>query len=170
VAHAARRIGRRSVHGAGIPLLDLALWLADHPEPTRVTAHMERARGATAVEEAMLVHLECGSHLSISLDLNSAYVGEDDRWWVETTSTRGSTRLAPLRVVKELSGRPVDVSPTGAAARESAFVQSYRAELAHFLSVINGDSKYEAPTDQVVLHKIAEAIYKAADEEKEIRL
>jgi predicted dehydrogenase len=73
-------------------------------------------------------------------------------------------------VVKELSGRPVDVSPTGAAARESAFVQSYRAELAHFLSVINGDSKYEAPTDQVVLHKIAEAIYKAADEEKEIRL
>ena len=154
----------------GIPLLDLALWLADHPEPTRVTAHMERARGATAVEDAMLVHLECGSHLSISLDLNSAYVGEDDRWWFETISTRGSTRLAPLRVVKELSGRPVDVSPTGAAARESAFVQSYRAELAHFLSVINGDSKYEAPTDQVVLHKIAEAIYKAADEEKEIRL
>ena len=154
----------------GIPLLDLALWLADHPEPTRVTAHMERARGATAVEEAMLVHLECGSHLSISLDLNSAYVGEDDRWWFETISTRGSTRLAPLRVVKELSGRPVDVSPTGAAARESAFVQSYRAELAHFLSVINGDSKYEPPTDQVVLHRIAEAIYKAADEEKEIRL
>ena len=154
----------------GFPLLDLALWLADHPEPTRVTAHMERARGATAVEDAMLVHLECGSHLSISLDLNSAYVGEDDRWWFETISTRGSTRLAPLRVVKELSGRPVDVSPTGAAARESAFVQSYRAELAHFLSVINGDSKYEAPTDQVVLHKIAEAIYKAADEEKEIRL
>ncbi|HWE42847.1 MAG TPA: Gfo/Idh/MocA family oxidoreductase [Gemmatimonadaceae bacterium] len=154
----------------GIPLLDLALWLADHPEPTRVTAHMERARGATAVEDAMLVHLECGSHLSISLDLNSAYVGEDDRWWFETISTRGSTRLAPLRVVKELSGRPVDVSPTGAAARESAFVQSYRAELAHFLSVINGDSKYEAPTDQVVLHRIAEAIYKAADEEKEIRL
>jgi predicted dehydrogenase len=154
----------------GFPLLDLALWLADHPEPTRVTAHMERARGATAVEDAMLVHLECGSHLSISLDLNSAYVGEDDRWWFETISTRGSTRLAPLRVVKELSGRPVDISPTGAAARESAFVQSYRAELAHFLSVVNGDSKYEAPTDQVVLHKIAEAIYKAADEEKEIRL
>jgi len=154
----------------GIPLLDLALWLADHPEPTRVTVHMERARGATAVEDAMLVHLECGSHLSISLDLNSAYVGEDDRWWFETISTRGSTRLAPLRVVKELSGRPVDISPTGAAARESAFVQSYRAELAHFVSVISGDSKYEPPTDQVVLHKIAEAIYKAADEEKEIRL
>ena len=154
----------------GIPLLDLALWLADHPEPTRVTAHMDRGRGAQAVEDAMLVHLECGNSLSISLDLNWSYVGEDDRWWFETVSTRGSTRLAPLRVVKELNGRPVDVSPTGAAARESAFVQSYRAELAHFLAVITGEAKYEAPTDQVVLHKIAEAVYKAADEGKEIRL
>ena len=154
----------------GIPLLDLALWLADHPEPTRVSAHMDRARGTTSVEDAMLVHIECGPSLSISLDLNWGYVGEEDRWWFETISTRGSTRLAPLRVVKELNGRPVDVSPTGAAARESAFVQSYRAELAHFLSVIKGESKYEPPTDQVVLHKVVEAIYKAADEEKEIRL
>ena len=154
----------------GIPLLDLALWLADHPEPTRVTAHMDRGRGVTAVEDAMLVHLECGPNLSISLDLNWGYVGEADRWWFETISTRGSTRLAPLRVVKELNGRPVDVSPTGAAARESAFVQSYRAELAHFLSVVNGESKYEPPTDQVVLHKVTEAIYKSADEEKEFRL
>jgi len=154
----------------GIPLLDLALWLADYPDPTRVTAHMDRPRGAQAVEDAMLVHIECGANLSLSLDLNWAYVGEEDRWWFETISTRGSTRLAPLRVVKELNGRPVDVSPTGAAARESAFVQSYRAELAHFLAIVNGDAKYEAPTDQVVLHRIAEAVYKAADEGKEIRL
>ena len=154
----------------GIPLLDLALWLADFPDPTRVTAHMDRPRGAQAVEDAMLVHIECGSNLSISLDLNWAYVGEEDRWWFETISTRGSTRLAPLRVVKELNGRPVDVSPTGAAARESAFVQSYRAELAHFLAIVNGEAKYEAPADQVVLHRIAEAVYKAADEGKEIRL
>ena len=29
-----------------------------------------------------------------------------------------------------VNGKPVDVSPMGAAARESAFIQSYRAELA----------------------------------------
>src|SRR5215210_371095 len=33
----------------GYPLLDLALWLADFPAPVRVTAHMERGRGAAAV-------------------------------------------------------------------------------------------------------------------------
>lgn len=154
----------------GVPLLDLALWLADFPEAERVVAHMDRAVGKNAVEDAMLVQLTCAGGISFNFDVMSDYVGEEERWWFETISTRGSARLAPLRVVKELHGRPTDVSPRGAAARESAFIQSYRAELAHFLAVLAGDAEYEPPTDQVTLHRIVEAIYKSADEEKEIRL
>ena len=154
----------------GLPLLDLALWLADFPEAERVVAHMDRAVGKNAVEDAMLVQLSCAGGISFNFDVMSDYIGEEERWWFETISTRGSARLAPLRVVKELHGRPTDVSPRGAAARESAFIQSYRAELAHFLAVLGGDAEYEAPTDQVTLHRIVEAIYRSADEGKEIRL
>ena len=154
----------------GLPLLDLAFWLLDSPVPERVSVHMERGRGAKAVEDAMLVQVACAGGLSLSFDVTWSYVGEEERWWFEVLSARGSARLAPLRVVKELNGRPVDVSPRGAAARESAFLQSYRAELAHFLSVVRGESAYEPPTDQVVLHRVLEAIYKAADEGREIRL
>jgi predicted dehydrogenase len=53
--------------------------------------------------------------------------------------------------------------------RESPFLQSYRAEIAHFLAVIRGEAAYEPPTDQVAVQKIMEAIYKAADDSKEIR-
>ena len=154
----------------GVPLLDLALWLSDFPEAERVVAHMDRGVGKNAVEEAMLVQLTCAGGVSFNFDVMSNYVGEEERWWFESLSTRGSARLAPLRVVKELHGRPTDVSPRGAAARESAFIQSYRAELAHFLAVLGGDAEYEPPTDQVTLHRVVEAIYKSADEEKEIRL
>jgi predicted dehydrogenase len=154
----------------GLPLLDLALWLADFPEPERVVAHMERGSGKNAVEETMLVQLHLASGAAFNVDVSGAYVGAEERWWFETLSARGSTRLAPLRVVKELHGRPTDVSPRGAAARESAFIQSYRAELAHFVSVVAGETEYEAPSDQIKLHKIVEAIYKSADEGKEIRL
>jgi predicted dehydrogenase len=154
----------------GLPLLDLALWLADFPEAERVLAHMDRATGKNAVEDGMLVQLTCAGGVSFNFDVMSSYVGEEERWWFETISTRGSARLAPLRVVKELHGRPTDVSPRGAAARESAFIQSYRAELAHFLAVLAGDAEYEPPADQLTLHRIVEAIYKSADEEKEIRL
>ena len=153
----------------GLPLLDLALWLADHPAPVRVTAHMERPRGDRSVEEAMIAQLECAAGMSFVFDVSTTYVGEEERWWFEVIATRGSARLAPLRVIKELNGRPTDVSPTGAAGRESAFIQSYRAELAHFLAVIRGTTEYEPPTDQVVLHRVLEAIYRAAEEGKEIR-
>ena len=117
----------------------------------------------------MLVQLYCPGTV-FNFDVSGTYVGAEERWWFETLSTRGSTRLAPLRVVKELHGRPTDVSPRGAAARESAFIQSYRAELAHFVSVLAGETEYEAPTDQVTLHRTVEAIYRSADEGKEIRL
>jgi predicted dehydrogenase len=73
-------------------------------------------------------------------------------------------------VVKELNGRAVDVSPGGAAARDSVFLQSYRAELAHFVAVLRGETPYEAPADQVTVARVLEAIYKAADDRKEIRL
>lgn len=154
----------------GFPLLDLALWLADYPQATRVWAHMDRAGGASAVEDSALVTVACAGGIAFTIDLSWSYVGEEERWWFEALSSRGSARLAPLRVVKELNGRPVDVSPMGAAARESAFIQSYRAELAHFVSVLRGESEYEPPADQVALHRILEAAYRSAEEGKEIRL
>ena len=72
--------------------------------------------------------------------------------------------------MKDLNGKPTDVSLTGAAARESVFLQSYRAELAHFIALLTGAAEYEPPTDQLKLHKIIEAIYRSADEGVEIKL
>ncbi len=154
----------------GFPLLDLTMWVADFPAPTRVVAHMERQRGANTVEDSMVVHLECAGGLVFVFDVNWSYIGEEDRWWFEVIGTRGSARLAPLRVVKELNGRPMDVTPTGAATRESAFIQSYRAELAHFVAVLREEAGYEPPADQVIVHRIAEAIYRSAEDGKEVRL
>jgi predicted dehydrogenase len=154
----------------GLPLLDLAEWIAEFPEPARVVATMERGRGANSVEDSMFVLLECAGGLTITIDVNSNYVGDDDRWWFEVLGTRGGARLAPLRIVKELNGEPVDVSPRGAAQRESAFIQSYRAELAHFISVLRKETPYEPPDDQLLVYREFEAIYRAAEEGKEVRL
>ena len=154
----------------GYTLLDLALWFADFPNPVRVSAQMERGRGASTVEDSMLVQLECAAGISFSFDVNWCYIGEEDRFWFEVLASRGSGRLAPLRVIKDLNGRAIDVSPSGATAGGSAFYQSYRAQLAHFVAVVRGDVKYEPPADQVVVHQVLEAIYKSAEEGKEIRL
>lgn len=154
----------------GFPLVDLALWLADFPAPVRVSAHMDRAPGRDAVETAMLVQLECADGSAFSFDASWSYVGAEERWWMECLAEHGSARLAPLRVMKELNGRPVHVSHTGAAARESAFTQSYRAQAAHFAAVLRGDAAYEPPADQVVVHRVIEAAYQSAGEGREVRL
>jgi predicted dehydrogenase len=154
----------------GAPLLDLALWLADYPEPVRVTAHMHRGRAAGAVEDSLFAVLECAGGLTIAIDVCWEFVGIEERFWFEVLATRGSAQLAPLRVVKELGGNPVDVTPRGAAARDTPFIQSYRAEDAHFVAVLRGEAPYEEPSDQLILHRVLEAIYRAAEEGKEIRL
>jgi predicted dehydrogenase len=153
----------------GYPLLDLALWLTDFPEPVRVSAQMDAPRPG-AVEDTMLVHLQCAGGISYSFDISWAYVGQEERWWFEVLSTRGSARLAPLRVVKDLNGRPTNVSPSGAAARESAFLQSYRAELAHFVAMLRGEAPYEQAADQLKVMRVVEAIYASAEQGKEITL
>ena len=151
----------------GYPLLDLALWLADFPEPVRVSAHMDSTTGGS-VEDMMVVNLECAKGISFVMDVSWAYVGQEERWWFEVIASRGSARLSPLRVVKELNGRLTNVSPTGAAARESVFLQSYRAEIAHFIAVLSGDAVYEPPKDQLQVMRIMEAVYKSAEEGREI--
>jgi predicted dehydrogenase len=153
----------------GYPLLDLALWLTDFPDTVRVSAQFDRARGAAAVEDGMAVQIEFAGGLLFTADVAWNYVGEEDRWWFETRASRGSARLAPLRVVKLLNGKPTDVSPSGAAARESAFIQSYRAELAHFIALVRGETPYKPPSDQLVVQKLMEAVYKSAEEGREVR-
>lgn len=153
----------------GYPLLDLAMWLTDFSEAVRVSAQFDRARGASAVEDSMAVQIELAGGLLFTADVAWNYVGDGDRWWFETRASRGSARLAPLRVVKLLNGRPTDVSPTGAAARESAFIQSYRAELAHFIALVREETPYKVPSDQLVVQKLVEAVYQSAQEGREIR-
>ena len=162
--------GGGALFDLGLPLIDLALWLADYPPPQRIWAHVDRPLGPYSVEEAALLTLECANGMACTFDLSWSYVGDDDRWWFESISSRGSSRLAPLRVVKEINGKAIDVSPMGAAARESTFIQSYRAELAHFIAVLRDESAYDPPDDQLMLHRILEAAYRSANEKCEVRL
>jgi predicted dehydrogenase len=153
----------------GLPLLDLAGWLLDFPRIERVSAAMERGRGANAVEESAVVFIQCQGGFTVTIDVHANYIGEDQRWWFELVGSQGSARLNPLRLIKEIHGTPVDVSPTGAATKDTAFIQSYRSELAHFVAVAREEATYEPPVDQVRVYKLLDMIYKAADDAKELR-
>ena len=56
--------------------------------------------------------------------------------------------------VKEYIDKGVAEGATRRAERE---ILQKRAELAHFIAVVSGESKYEPPADQVMLHRVLEA-------------
>jgi len=153
----------------GLPMLDLALWIAGTPAVERVSAYLDRVQGKQ-VDEIGAAHLYCADGLSVFCDVSWRHVGEGERTWLDVQGAKGSASISPLRVFKELHGAPVDVTPTGAAGRENPFSASYRSEWAYFLAAVRGEVQVEPPEDQLQLHKVLEAIYRSADEQHDIKL
>ena len=153
----------------GLSILDLGLWLADWPEPLRVSANLV-GEGKGGVEQSGSVLVICAGGLSLFLDVTWRHIGGGERFGLGLRAAKGTAGINPLHVWKELNGVATDVAPTGSTGRENAFTASYRAEWAHFLAAIRGDAKPFAAEEQVILHRVMDAIYKSAGEGKEIAL
>jgi len=147
----------------GLPLLDLGLWLAEGAQPREVLASLHVAEGAS-VEDGGCVLVNCKGGYSISVDVGWRYVGKQERVWFEMVAERGSARALPLAIFKELHGQPVDVTPTGTAARENLIAASYRAQWATFLAAARDEVAPPTLDDQLQLHRIMDAIYRSARE------
>ncbi|MEX0692636.1 MAG: Gfo/Idh/MocA family oxidoreductase [Gemmatimonadales bacterium] len=153
--------GGGALFDLGLPLLDLALWLADCPEDLSVRGIVHRAQD-DAVEDAASVLLTCASGLSVFVDVAWRYVGDQERFWFDVMGEDGSARVHPLRIYKELHGAPVNVTPTGAQGRENLYNASYRAEWASFLAVARGEVAAPDLDQQVLVHRVLEAVYASA--------
>ncbi len=151
----------------GLPMVDLAIWIAGRPEVERVSAHLA---GSGQVDEIGGAMLYCANGVHVFCDVSWRFVGEGERFWLDVQGHKGSASISPFKVFKELHGAPVDVTPTGAAGREHQFTQSYRSEWAYFLAGVRGEVTLVPPEDQVRVHRVLEAIYRSADEQRDIKL
>ena len=147
----------------GLPLLDLGLWLSEGIEPIEVMASFHTAEGAS-VEDGGCALVRCAGGYTIFVDVAWRYVGKQERVWLELLGDRGSARAVPLSVFKEMHGAPVDVTPSGMAARENLIAASYRAEWATFLAVARDEVAAPDLDDQMQLHRTMDAIYRSARE------
>ena len=154
----------------GLTMIDLSLWLAGTLTPARISAVLERPDRKDAVEEAGSAFVVCAEGAALFVDVTWHHVGEGERFGVGIRGTKGSAGINPLHVWKELHGVPTDVTPTGGGSRESQFTAAFRAEWAHFLAAIRGEAKAPDLHEQVVLHRIMDAIYKAAADGRDVSL
>lgn len=153
----------------GLPMLDLALWLTDHPPIRSVTASFAVRSGAE-VEDAGCALVRCDGELSIFVDVSWHHVGREEKFWFELMGVSGSARLPPLAVYKEMHGTPMDVTPTAAAGREDPFTASYRAEWEQFVAAVRGEVPAPTLDDQHALHRVMDVIRRSAAEGRAIEL
>jgi predicted dehydrogenase len=154
----------------GLTMVDLCLWLAGNPVPTRVSANLSKPKGERGVEQSGSAFVVCEGGLAISVDVTWRHIGEQERFGVGLRGSRGTAGINPLHVWKELNGVAQDVSPTGSLSRESAFTASFRAQWAHFLAAVTGEAKVPKLSEHITLLKVIEAIYKSAAEGKDVAL
>ena len=153
----------------GLSILDLGLWLGGNPPPVRVSASLEAGKDR-AVEQSGSSFVVCGNGMSLFLDVTWRHLGEGERFGVGVRGSKGTAAINPLTVWKELHGVPVDVSPMGSGSKENAFTASYRAEWAHFTAALAGEARVPSLTEHVVLHKVVDAIYRSAQEGRDVEL
>ena len=112
----------------------------------------------------------CENGFSVFLDVTWRHIGEGERFGVGVRGSRGTAGINPLHVWKEMHGVPTDVAPTGSIGRENPFTASYRAEWAHFMACTRGEASPPDNKEQVVLHRVIDAIYQSAKEGRDVEL
>jgi predicted dehydrogenase len=153
----------------GLSILDLGLWLGGTPAPVRVSASLDAGKDRS-VEQSGSAFVVCENGMSLFVDVTWRHLGEGERFGVGVRGTKGTAAINPLTVYKELHGVPTDVSPTASGSRENAFTASYRAEWAHFVAAVAREAKVPALQDHIVLHKVVDAIYKSAQDGRDVVL
>ena len=154
----------------GLTMLDLGRWLAGNPVPVRVSATWEKPGRERGVERSGSAFVVCENGASIFFDVTWHHLGEGERFGMGLRAERGAASINPLTVWKELHGVAHDVSPTTSGSRENAYLASHRAEWAHFLAVLRGEAKAPDLAEHVTLHKVIDAIYKSAEDGRDISL
>jgi predicted dehydrogenase len=154
----------------GIQMLDLALWILDHPPAERITAQMHRAPGSE-VEDAAALLLRLEGDRVINLEASWNLLSAKDRQFLHVLGSAGSASLTPLAVYREMSTGLTEVTPQLAPGRENLFTASYRSELQHFVEVVRGDQPPDASArEHVQLLRVVEAAYRSAEERREVVL
>jgi len=154
----------------GLSVLDLGLWLAGNPKPVRVSATLDRHGRERATEQSGSAYVVCEGGASVFVDVTWHHLGEGERFGIGLRGSKGTASINPLKVWKEMHGSPMDMAPTGSVSKENSFTASYRAEWAHFLAAIRGEAKAPSLDEHLTLHRVIDAVYKSADDGRDVQL
>ncbi|MEJ2721896.1 MAG: Gfo/Idh/MocA family oxidoreductase [bacterium] len=152
----------------GLPLMDLAVWIAGLRKPTRATCSVFGKSGRRGVEDSAcaMVHFAGGACLILEVSWN--LLEPKDNSYLEIYGSRGGASLHPLKVHKAMHGHLVNVTPTLDDVRHY-YKESYQAEINHFIECIQKNKRpMTSGKDALSLLKILDAMYESESKGAEV--
>jgi predicted dehydrogenase len=163
-----KKSGGGALLDLGVPVMDLAIWIAGLKKPTRVTCSVFGKKGKAGVEDSAcaLVNFAGGSCLTLGVMWN--LLEPKDQSYLELYGSRGGANLHPLRIHKAMHGHLVNVTPTLDNQR-NYYKESYEAEISHFIECIQ-EKKKPLTTGEEALSvlRILDAMYESGAAGKEV--
>ncbi|MGA9407046.1 MAG: Gfo/Idh/MocA family oxidoreductase [Bacteroidota bacterium] len=152
----------------GIVMLDLALWMIGYPEVKRVDSSTY-SHATPGVEDSAAVFLFMKNGATITIEVSWSFYIENELFYCNIYGDKGSAKLNPLKIHREMHGSIVNVTPGKIDDIQNLFRRSYENELKHFVGAVRGIHQVISTADEAVLRmRIVDAIYKSAAKRKEI--
>jgi len=154
----------------GINLVDLALWLADYPKAVSVSTKNYHHQSRN-LEDTSVSFIRCEKSILINIEASWTLAEEKDNFFSNIYGTKGSVGANPFKLIKVLEEEQIDLGSTILETPAEAFKKSYLNELKSFIGSIRGlNPVFSSGEEALQLLKIAEAMYKSAEEDREIKI
>ena len=154
----------------GINLVDLALWLADYPKAVSISTKNYHHHSRN-LEDTSVSLIRCENSILINIEASWTLAEEKDTFYSNIYGTKGSVGANPFKLIKVLEDEQIDLGSTILETPTEAFKKSYLNELKSFIGAIRGlNPVFSSGEEALQLLRIAEAMYKSAEEDREINL
>lgn len=154
----------------GIVMLDMALWLLNYPEVLSVTA-TEYHQKTKNVEDSAAVFARLANDVTLTIEVSWTFHREGDFFYCNVFGDQGSAFINPLKVLKNVHGNLVNLTPAKSHTPVSLYKKSYENELRHFVNTVKDMVPLISSGEEAAKRmRVAEAIYQSAAKKREIVL
>jgi len=165
----------------GVHILDLTLWLMGHPKPVAASGQTYTKFGkregvvglmgqwdtkSYTVEDFGVGFVRFENGATLTLETSFAANLEKEIFNCELFGTEGGCSLSPLRLFFERNQTLIDATPVFLPQ-----VHTHQAEIKSFVEAIRNDTEPVVTAEQgLMVTEILDAIYRSADEGREVRI
>jgi predicted dehydrogenase len=155
----------------GISLIDLILWLTNYPKIKCVRANTFNHLTKPA-EDVCIATLQFENSIVATLETSWTLFRSTKTYYCDFYGKKGRASINPLQIFK-LDQEKV-IAPISENIGKSSIAilkKSFDSEIKHFIRAVEGLVPFHSTADEAVtVMKIIEALYRSAEEQKEIKI